>query len=126
MADLEKMAEQIVALTLKEAKELSDILKDKYGIEPAAGGGVMMAAPAAGEGEADDEPTNFNVVLKEVGGQKIKVIKAIREITGLGLKEAKDLTVDGKVIKENVNTEDGEDIQKKLQEAGASVELVPA
>ena len=125
MADLEKMAEEIVNLTLKEAKELSDILKDKYGIEPASGG-VVMAAPAGGEGDAAEEPTNFNVVLKEVGGQKIKVIKAIREITGLGLKEAKDMTVDGKVIKENVNTEDGEDVQKKLQEAGASVELVPA
>ncbi len=124
MANLEKMAEEIVNLTLKEAKELSDILKNKYGIEPASGG-VVMAAPASSEGEAVEEPTNFNVVLKEVGAQKIKVIKAIREITGLGLKEAKDMTVDGKVIKENVNTEDGEDVQKKLQEAGASVELVP-
>jgi len=126
MADLEKMAEEIVALTLKEAKELSDILKDKYGIEPAAGGGVVMAAAPSGEGEASDEPKSFNVTLKEVGAQKIKVIKAIREITGLGLKEAKDMTVDGKVIKEGVSKEDGEDLQKKLQEAGASIELVPA
>ncbi len=124
MADLKKLAEEIVKLTLKEAKELSDILKDEHGIEPAVGGAVI-AAPAAGAAAEDDEPSVYKVVLKEIGGEKIKVIKTIREITNLGLKEAKDKAVAETVIKENLNKEDAEAAKKKLLEAGAVAELQP-
>ncbi|MBU2357415.1 MAG: 50S ribosomal protein L7/L12, partial [Alphaproteobacteria bacterium] len=95
MADLKKLAEEIVGLTLLEAQELKTILKDEYGIEPAAGGAVMMAGPAAAGAEAAEEKTEFDVVLKEAGAQKINVIKEVRAITGLGLKEAKDLVEAG-------------------------------
>ena len=127
MADLKKLAQEIVGLTLLEAAELKTILKDEYGIEPAAGGAVMMAAgPAAGAApaEAAEEQTEFDVILKAAGAQKINVIKEVRAITGLGLKEAKDLVeAGGKAVKEGVSKAEAEDIQKKLVAAGAEVEL---
>jgi len=125
MADLNKLAEDIVGLTLLEAQELKTILKDKYGIEPAAGGAVMMAAApgAGGAAEAAEEKTEFDVVLKEAGAEKIKVIKVVREITGLGLKEAKDLTEAGGKVKEGVAKAEAEEMLKKFEEAGAKAEL---
>ena len=122
MADLKKMAEDIVGLTLLEAQELKTILKDEYGIEPAAGGAVMMAGPADG-GAAAEEKTEFDVVLKNAGASKINVIKEVRAITGLGLKEAKDLVEAGGKIKEGVSKEEAEDVKGKLEAAGAEVEL---
>ena len=124
MADLNQLAEQIVGLTLLEAQELKTILKDKYGIEPAAGGAVMMAGPAAGgAAEAAEEKTEFDVVLVEAGANKINVIKEVRGITGLGLKEAKDLVEAGGKVKEGIAKADAEAAKKKLEEAGAKVEL---
>ncbi|WP_439156429.1 50S ribosomal protein L7/L12 [Yoonia sp.] len=123
MADLKKLAEEIVGLTLLEAQELKTILKDEYGIEPAAGGAVMMAGPAGGEAEAAEEKTEFDVVLKNAGAQKINVIKEVRGITGLGLKEAKDLVEAGGKIKEGASKADAEEIKAKLEAAGAEVEL---
>ncbi len=126
MADLKKLAEEIVGLTLLEAQELKTILKDEYGIEPAAGGAVMMAGPAAG-GEAaaaEEEKTEFDVILKSAGAAKINVIKEVRAITGLGLKEAKDLVeAGGKAVKEGVSKEEAETIKGKLEAAGAEIEL---
>jgi large subunit ribosomal protein L7/L12 len=126
MADLKKLAEEIVGLTLLEAQELKTILKDEYGIEPAAGGAVMMAGPAGG-GEAaaaEEEQTEFDVILKAAGGQKINVIKEVRAITGLGLKEAKELVeAGGKAVKEGASKEEAEEIKGKLEAAGAEVEL---
>ena len=122
MADLKKMAEDIVGLTLLEAQELKTILKDEYGIEPAAGGAVMMAGPADG-GAAAEEKTEFDVVLKNAGASKINVIKEVRGITGLGLKEAKDLVEAGGKIKEGVSKEEAEDVKGKLEAAGAEVEV---
>ena len=125
MADLNKLAEEIVGLTLLQAQELKTILKDKYGIEPAAGGAVMMAAgPAAGPAAAaEEEKTEFDVVLTEAGPNKINVIKEVRTITGLGLKEAKDLVEAGGKVKEGATKADAEALKKKLEEAGAKVEL---
>jgi large subunit ribosomal protein L7/L12 len=126
MADLKKLAEEIVGLTLLEAQELKTILKDEYGIEPAAGGAMMMAGPAAGAeaAEAAEEQTEFDVILKAAGAQKINVIKEVRAITGLGLKEAKDLVeAGGKAVKEGVSKEEAETIKGKLEAAGAEVEL---
>ena len=124
MADLKKLAEEIVGLTLLEAQELKTILKDEYGIEPAAGGAVMMAGPAAGgAAEAAEEKTEFDVVLKDAGAQKINVIKEVRAITGLGLKEAKDLVEAGGKIKEAAAKAEAEEIKSKLEAAGATVEL---
>ncbi|MGB8624040.1 MAG: 50S ribosomal protein L7/L12 [Paracoccaceae bacterium] len=125
MADLKKLAEEIVGLTLLEAQELKTILKDEYGIEPAAGGAVMMAGPAGGgEAEAAEEQTEFDVILKAAGAQKINVIKEVRAITGLGLKEAKDLVeAGGKAVKEGVDKAEAEEIKGKLEAAGAEVEL---
>ena len=123
MADLNQLAEQIVGLTLLEAQELKTILKDKYGIEPAAGGAVMMAGPAAGPAEAAEEKTEFDVVLVEAGAHKINVIKEVRGITGLGLKEAKDLVEAGGKVKEGASKADAEEMKKKLEAAGAKVEL---
>ncbi|MHA7889277.1 MULTISPECIES: 50S ribosomal protein L7/L12 [Roseicyclus] len=124
MADLKKLAEEIVGLTLLEAQELKTILKDEYGIEPAAGGAVMMAGPADGAGAAaEEEKTEFDVVLKNAGAQKINVIKEVRALTGLGLKEAKDLVEAGGKIKEAVSKAEAEDIKGKLEAAGAEVEL---
>ncbi|WGV15660.1 50S ribosomal protein L7/L12 [Fuscovulum ytuae] len=124
MADLNKLAEDIVGLTLLQAQELKTILKDKYGIEPAAGGAVMMAAgPAAAAAPAEEEKTEFDVVLTDAGANKINVIKVVREITGLGLKEAKDLTEAGGKVKEGISKADAEAMKKKFEEAGAKVEL---
>ena len=122
MADLKKLAEEIVGLTLLEAQELKSILKDEYGIEPAAGGAVMMAGPAAAA-EAAEEKTEFDVVLTDAGANKINVIKEVRAITGLGLKEAKDLVEAGGKVKEGVSKAEAEDMKKKLEAAGAKVEL---
>ena len=123
MADLNKLAEDIVGLTLLEAQELKTILKDKYGIEPAAGGAVMMAAGPAAAAEAVEEKTEFDVVLTDAGANKINVIKEVRAITGLGLKEAKDLVEAGGKVKEAISKADAEAMKKKLEEAGAKVEL---
>ena len=122
MADLKALAEQIVNLTLLQAQELKTILKDEYGIEPAAGGAVMVAGPAAAA-EAVEEKTEFDVVLLDAGANKINVIKEVRAITGLGLKEAKDLVEAGGKVKEGAAKGEAEDIKKKLEEAGAKVEL---
>ncbi len=121
-AELKTLAESIVGLTLKDAVDLADYLKSEYGIEPAAGGGVMMAGPAAAE-EAE-EKTSFDVVLKGDGGKKIQVIKAVREATGLGLKEAKEM-VEGapQNVKEGVDKEEAEKVAAALKEAGADVEV---
>ena len=112
MADLKALAEQIVGLTLLEAQELKTILKDEYGIEPASGGAVMMAGPAGDAGgEAAEEQTEFDVILKSAGDKKINVIKEVRGITGLGLKEAKELVeAGGKAIKEGVAKDEAEEI----------------
>ncbi len=125
MADLKKLAEEIVGLTLLEAQELKTILKDEYGIEPAAGGAVIMAGPGGDAGgAAEEEKTEFDVVLKNAGAQKINVIKEVRSITGLGLKEAKDLVeAGGKAVKEGVAKAEAEEIKSKLEAAGAEVEL---
>ncbi len=125
MADLKKLAEEIVNLTLLEAQELKTILKDEYGIEPAAGGAVMMAGPAGDAGaEAAEEQTEFDVILKSAGASKINVIKEVRAITGLGLKEAKELVESApKPVKEGVSKDEAEELKKKLEEAGAKVEL---
>ena len=122
MADLKKMAEDIVGLTLLEAQELKTILKDEYDIEPAAGGAVMMAGPADGAGAAEEQ-TEFDVVLKNAGASKINVIKEVRAITGLGLKEAKDLVEAGGKIKEGVDKAEADEVKAKLEAAGAEVEL---
>ena len=123
MADLNKLAEDIVGLTLLQAQELKTILKDKYGIEPAAGGAVMMAAGPAAAATPVEEQTEFDVVLTDCGANKINVIKVVREITGLGLKEAKDLTEAGGKIKEGVSKADAEALKKKFEDAGAKAEL---
>jgi len=122
MADLAKMAKDIVGLTLLEAQELKTILKDEYGIEPAAGGAVVMAA-ADGGAAAEEEKTEFDVVLKNAGASKIAVIKEVRTLTGLGLKEAKDLVEAGGKIKEGVSKEEADEVKGKLEAAGAEVEV---
>ena len=124
MADLKVLAEELVNLTVKEVNELATILKEEYGIEPAAAA-VAVAAPAAGAGEAAaEEKTNFDVVLKDAGAAKLQVVKAVKEACGLGLKEAKDL-VDGapSTVKEGLPKAEAEALKKALEEAGASVEL---
>ena len=124
-ADIKKLGDKIVGLTLMQAKELGDYLKEEHGIEPAAGGAVMMAGPAAsGQAEEKEEKSTFDVILKEFGDKKIQVIKEVRALTGLGLKEAKDL-VDGvpKPVKEGLSKEDAEAAQKQLEAVGAVVEL---
>ena len=127
MADLKKLAKEIVGLTLLEAQELKTILKDEYGIEPAAGGAVMMAGPATsadGGADAAEEKSEFDVILKAAGASKINVIKEVRSITGLGLKEAKELVeAGGKAVKEGVDKAEAEEIKGKLEAAGAEVEL---
>jgi large subunit ribosomal protein L7/L12 len=122
---IKQLGDSIVQLTLMQAKELADYLKEVHGIEPAAGGAVMMAAPAAAApAEAAVEKTSFDVILTGFGANKIQVIKVVRELTSLGLKEAKEL-VDGvpKPLKEGVSKEDAETAKKKLEEAGATVEI---
>ena len=124
MADLKKLAEEIVGLTLLEAQELKTILKDEYGIEPAAGGAVMVAGPADAGAAAGEEQTEFDVSLQSAGASKINVIKEVRSITGLGLKEAKELVdAGGKAVKEQVSKEEADDIKAKLEAAGAEVEI---
>ncbi len=124
--EIKSLGDQIVGLTLKDAVDLADYLKEEYGIEPAGGGAVMMAAPGAGgEGaEEEEEKTSFDVVLKDVGDKKIQVIKAVRALTSLGLKEAKEL-VEGapKPVKEGVSKEEADEAKSKLEEAGGTVEL---
>jgi len=123
MADLKNIAETLVNLTVKEVNELANILKDEYGIEPAAAA-VAVAAPAAGGDDAAAEKTEFNVELKSAGGSKLAVVKLVKELTGLGLKEAKEV-VDGapSIIKEGVSKDEAEGLKKALEEAGAEVEL---
>lgn len=126
MADLKDFAEQLVNLTVKEVNELADILKEEYGIEPAAAA-VAVAGPAAGGADGDEgaaEKTEFDVVLVSAGASKLKVVKAVKELTGLGLKDAKEL-VDGapKAIKEGVAKDEAEALKTQLEEAGAEVEL---
>ena len=123
MADLKKLAEELVGLTLLQAAELKNILKDEYGIEPAAGAVAVAAGPAAAAAPVE-EKTEFDVVLLEAGAKKIEVIKEVRAITGLGLKEAKDLVeAGGKTVKEAAGKAEAEEIKKKLEAAGAKVEL---
>jgi len=124
MTDLSKLAEQLVGLTLLQAAELKTILKDKYGIEPAAGAVAVAMPGAGGAAAAVEEKTEFNVVLVDAGAKKIEVIKEVRAITGLGLKEAKDLVeAGGKTVKEAVSKAEAEDLKKKLEAVGAKVEL---
>src|ERR1041384_7717676 len=124
MADLKAFAEQLVGLTVKEVNELAQILKADYGIEPAAAAVAVAGGAAASGAAAAEAKTTFNVILKAAGGQKLNVVKVVKEITGLGLKEAKDL-VDGapKPLKEGVSKEESESIKAKLTEAGAEVEI---
>jgi len=124
MADLKSFAEQLVNLTVKEVNELAQILKDDYGIEPAAAAVAVAAGPAAGAAEAVAEKTSFDVLLKAAGAQKLAVVKLVKELTGLGLKEAKDI-VDAapSVIKEGVAKDEAEALKKALEEGGADVEL---
>ena len=125
MADLKAIAEELVNLTVKEVNELATILKDEYGIEPAAAAVAVAAAGAAGAaGAAEEEKTNFDVVLKSAGAAKLQVVKAVKEACGLGLKEAKDL-VDGapSTLKEGLAKADAEALKKTLEEAGAEIEL---
>ena len=124
MADLKKFAEQLVNLTVKEVNELADILKDEYGIEPAAAVAVSGGASAPAEGEGSEEKSEFSVVINASGGSKLAVVKLVKELTGQGLKEAKDL-VDNvpSTIKEGVSKDEAEGLKKSLEEAGAEVEL---
>jgi large subunit ribosomal protein L7/L12 len=124
MADLKLFAEQLVNLTVKEVNELAQILKDEYGIEPAAAAVAVAAGPATAAAAAPAEKTSFNVVLKNAGASKLNVVKIVKDLTGLGLKEDKEL-VDGapKNVKEGVSKAEAEDIASKLKEAGAEVEL---
>ncbi|MCB2376203.1 50S ribosomal protein L7/L12 [Hymenobacter sp. BT635] len=125
MADLKAFAEQLVNLTVKEVNELATILKDEYGIEPAAAAPVMMAGGGAGAAaEAPEEKTSFDVILKSAGASKLAVVKLVKDLTGLGLKEAKEL-VDGapKPLKEGVAKDEADSLKKQLEEAGAEVEV---
>ena len=124
MADIKALAESLVNLTVKEVNELADFLKEEYGIEPAAAA-VAVAAPGAGGGDAGgEEKTEFDVILKAAGGSKLAVVKLVKELTGLGLKEAKEM-VDGapKALKEGVSKDEAEALKTQLEEAGAEVEL---
>ncbi len=124
MADLSALAEQLVNLSVKDVSELADILKENYGIEPAAAAVAVAAGPAGGGGEAAEEKTEFDVVLESAGAAKLKVVKEVKNLLGLGLKDAKDL-VDGapSTIKEGVAKEEAESIKAALEDVGASVEL---
>ncbi|MCG8409947.1 MAG: 50S ribosomal protein L7/L12 [Bacteroidales bacterium] len=123
MADLKAFAEQLVNLTVKEVNELADILKEEYGIEPAAAA-VAVAGPAADGGAGEAEKTEFDVILKSPGGAKLQIVKLVKELTGLGLKEAKEI-VDAapKALKEGVSKEEADSLKQQLEEAGAEVEL---
>ncbi|MBR3453693.1 MAG: 50S ribosomal protein L7/L12 [Prevotella sp.] len=124
MADIKAIAEELVNLTVKEVNELAQVLKDEYGIEPAAAAVAVAAGPAAGAAPAEEEKTSFDVVLAEVGATKLQVVKAVKEACGLGLKEAKDL-VDGApaTIKEGLSKDEAENLKKTIEAAGAKVEL---
>ncbi len=124
MADIKAIAEELVNLTVKEVNELATVLKDEYGIEPAAAAVAVAAGPAAGAADAAEEKTSFDVVLTEVGATKLQVVKAVKEACGLGLKEAKDL-VDGApaTIKEGLSKDEAENLKKAIEEAGAKAEL---
>ena len=124
MADIKAIAEELVNLTVKEVNELATVLKDEYGIEPAAAAVAVAAGPAAGAAEAVEEKTSFDVVLTEVGAAKLQVVKAVKEACGLGLKEAKDLvdSVPSK-LKEGLSKDEAENLKKAIEEAGAKVEL---
>lgn len=124
MADIKAIAEELVNLTVKEVNELATVLKDEYGIEPAAAAVAVAAGPAEGGAAAAEEKTSFNVVLKAVGSAKLQVVKAVKEACGLGLKEAKEM-VDGapSVLKEGMPKADAEALKKTLEEAGAEIEL---
>jgi large subunit ribosomal protein L7/L12 len=125
MADIKAIAEELVNLTVKEVNELATVLKDEYGIEPAAAAVAVAAGPAAGGADAAvEEKTSFDVVLKEAGAAKLQVVKAVKEACGLGLKEAKDL-VDGapSTLKEGLSKDEAENLKKAIEEAGAVVEL---
>ncbi|MCI6828044.1 MAG: 50S ribosomal protein L7/L12 [Prevotella sp.] len=124
MADIKALAEELVNLTVKEVNELATVLKDEYGIEPAAAAVAVAAGPAAGATAAAEEKTSFDVVLKEAGSAKLQVVKAVKEACGLGLKEAKDL-VDGapSTLKEGLSKDEAENLKKTIEAAGAVVEL---
>ena len=123
MADLKEFAEQLVNLTVKEVNELAEILKEEHGIEPAAAA-VAVAGPAASGGDAVEEKTEFDVILKAAGGKKLQVVKAVKELTGLGLKEAKEIVDSApKEIKQGVAKDEAEALKKQLEEAGAEVEI---
>ena len=124
MADLKKFAEDLVNLSVKDVTELASILKDEYGIEPAAAVAVAAGPAAGGGGEAAEEQSEFDVILKEAGPSKLKVVKAVKELTGLGLKDAKDIVDSApKAVKEGVSKDEAEGIKTSLEEAGAVVEL---
>lgn len=124
MADIKQIAEELVNLTVKDVQELAKVLKEEYGIEPAAAAAVAVAAPVAGGAAAAAEQTEFDVILKSAGQAKLQVVKVVKELTGLGLKEAKDV-VDGapKAVKEKVAKAEAEELKAKLEEAGAEVEV---
>jgi len=123
-AGIKKLGDKIVGLTLMQAKELGDYLKQEHGIEPAAGAAVMVAGPAGGEAEQEEEKTSFDVILKEFGDKKIQVIKEVRALTGLGLKEAKDVVDNApKTVKEGLSKEDAEAARDQLEAVGAVVEI---
>ena len=124
MADLKKFAEELVNLTVKEVNELAEILKEEYGIEPAAAAAIVAAPAGGGEGEAAEEQSAFDVIIKAAGQSKLAVVKLVKELTSLGLKEAQEL-VDAapKAIKEGVTKDEAEALQKQLEEAGAEVEV---
>ncbi|WP_428742115.1 50S ribosomal protein L7/L12 [Tenacibaculum sp.] len=123
MADLKDFAEQLVNLTVKEVNELADILKEEYGIEPAAAA-VAVAGPVAGGGDAAEEKTEFDVILKAAGASKLAVVKLVKELTGLGLKEAKEIVDSAPApVKEGISKDEAEGLKKSLEEAGAEVEL---
>ena len=124
MADIKALAEELVNLTVKEVNELATVLKEEYGIEPAAAAVAVAAGPAAGGADAAEEKTSFDVILAEVGGAKLQVVKAVKEACGLGLKEAKDLVDAAPAkIKEGLSKEEAENLKKAIEESGAKVEL---
>ena len=124
MSDIKDLAEKLVSLTVKEVKELADILKDEYGIEPAAAAVAVAAGPAAGGEAAAEEKTSFDVILKNAGASKLAVVKLVKELTGLGLKEAKEVVDNApKPIKEGVSKDEADALKKQLEEAGAEVEV---
>jgi large subunit ribosomal protein L7/L12 len=124
MADLKKLAEELVNLTVKDVNELAGILKDEYGIEPAAAAVAVAGPAAAGDGAAAEEKTEFDVILNAAGGQKLQIVKLVKELTGLGLKEAKAVVDSAPApIKEGVTKDEAEALKKQLEEAGAEVEL---